>query len=79
MSLTEALQARQRTRPYLTRGAWLQAVTDGPYESCFIQATNTPAGCILYDNLTGKTERWTPTEADLLADDWQTCNGHFVR
>ena len=75
MTLLNALQARTARYPYLARRAWLATITRGPYESCFVQPTDTPDGCLLISNQTGRIAPWNPSEADLLADDWEVCTG----
>ena len=75
MTLLNALQARTAKHPYLARSTWLTTITRGPYESCFMQPTDTPDGCLLISNQTGRVTPWVPEEADLLADDWEVCAG----
>ena len=76
MTLLNALQARTARHPYLARSAWLTTITLGPYESCFVQPTDTPDGCLLISNQTGRITPWNPTEAGLLAEDWEVCAGN---
>ncbi len=80
MNIYEAMQARTRVQPAIRRKAWDYWLTVGNEKHAMVRRprfriipTNTPDGCLM-DSLTNATLQagWSPTEADLLADDWET-------
>lgn len=80
MNIGEALRARTNLKPGIRREAWDYPLTVGNEKQQMttqikfrIIPTNTPDGCLI-DSLTdaGLRAGWSPTVADLLADDWET-------
>lgn len=80
MNIYEAMQARTRVQPAIRRRAWDYWLMVGNEKRPMVMRpkyriipTNTPEGCLI-DSLTNTTllAGWSPTEADLLADDWET-------
>lgn len=79
MNIYEAMQARTREKPFLTRVAWksvLTELTDRAYLVIHIQPTDTPERCLFYGPSKEIPRRgWQPLAEDLLADDWETTAG----
>lgn len=80
MNICEALRARTAAKPGIRRRAWDYQLTVGNEKRPMVMKatfriipTNTPDGCLI-DSLTdtGLRAGWSPTAADLLADDWET-------
>lgn len=76
MNIVEAMKARDRYHPFITRKVWLNVVSDTAEPALRIQPTDTPEGCLFY-GLTKKTPAagWQPRAEDLLADDWMPTRG----
>lgn len=79
MNIYEAMTARTYEKAYIRRKAWeYRMVVDQQKRALLLQPkyrilpTNTPEGCLV-DSLTctGLRASWSPTEDDLLADDWE--------
>lgn len=76
MDIHEALVARTKQRPFLTRRAWKKILLMDGNSSVYIQPTDTPECCLVYGpSQKGPRRGWQPTETDLLATDWETTTG----
>lgn len=76
MNIHEAMAARSRQRPFLTRQAWGKVLFTEGSSPVYIQPTDTPEGCLVYGpSQKGPRRGWQPTETDLLASDWETTAG----
>ena len=72
MYIHEAIAARTKQKPYITRQAW-SYLTDKPCGAAVkIQVTDSPDCCIV-ESVSAKVLRvgWQPKAEDLAADDWR--------
>ncbi len=78
MTIHEALVARTKERPFVTRESWEKTTVFLKMErSVYIQPTDTPERCLFYGpSKKGPRRGWQPTETDLLATDWKTTEGY---
>ena len=73
MYIHEAIAETRRERSsgiFIRRTGW-------PYNKMhrtgyMIRPTNAPGGCVAY-SFDLPAEKWVPTAADLMADDWEVC------
>lgn len=74
MYIHEAIAARTRREPFVTREAWQYVVikNDGRPPGCPIKLnpTDSPDLCIVLSETSGTTCGWRPSLEDLIADDW---------
>lgn len=81
MFIHEAINARSRRAPYISRIAWSTArdsispfapATDSNFfPAVWIQPTNSPDCCIIYSEINKVPRRgWQPSAEDLSANDW---------
>lgn len=76
MNIFEAIKARTREQPFITREAWEKVILSNGESSIYIQPTDTPEGCLLYGpSKRGPRGGWTPAEGDLIAQDWKPVRG----
>ena len=76
MNIAEAMRARTKEKPFLSRAKWRIILLDCPYRPIFIQPTNTPEFCLLYGPSQKAPQRgWQPTAEDLMAEDWEVISG----
>ena len=71
MYIHEAITARDREHPYITREKWLD--TFGHWIHPKVLPTDSPDG-VVYESRTQKEPRrgWQPSAEDLVAKDWIT-------
>ena len=73
MYIHEAVQAalsKEGRAPFIKRKSWpYNRMAQNGYK---VRPTNAPGGCVVY-SLDFPAERWIPSAADLVADDWETC------
>lgn len=76
MNIFEAMQARTKSTPFLTRKIWKSVLCQIEESLIYIQPTDTPEGCLFYDP-SEKIPRagWMSRAEDLLAEDWETMPG----
>ena len=76
MDIHEAMMARTKERPFLTRQAWKKVLfMEGDNPVC-IQPTDTTECCLVYGpSQKGPRRGWQPTATDLIATDWKTTTG----
>lgn len=74
MNILEAVQSTDESKPFIARKAWFHKFmlrdAKGSGSTHKVIPTNSPSGCILMSPLEGCKGAWSPTKADLLADDW---------
>ncbi len=71
MYIHEAIAARTKQEPYITRQTW-SYLTDKPCSAAVkIQVTDSPDRCIVMSETSGQTAGWQPAANDLTADDWK--------
>lgn len=77
MNIHEAMMARTKERPFITRESWEKIVVFMEMDKgIYIQPTDTPEGCLFYGpSQKGPRRGWQPTETDLMATDWETTAG----
>lgn len=79
MNITEATKARTREQPFIRRKAWDYEITADSKCAAILQRpkyrilpTNTPEGCLSVSQSSERPKAgWSPTEEDLLAEDWE--------
>lgn len=76
MNIHEAMKARTKQHPFLTRAAWSGLILNEPHSQVYIQPTNTPYCCIIFSPIQKSPRRgWEPDAEDLLAEDWEVTSG----
>lgn len=75
MLIHEAIKATTDEKPFVTRTAWFHRflIDDckGTGRTTRVIPTDSPGKCLVVTPLEGCTGSWTPSKADLLADDWE--------
>lgn len=73
MYIHEAITARTRDEPFITRQSWVEDYGAYAWQGSKILPTNTPDCCLVQTRYSRTPCRgWQPRAADLLADDWIT-------
>lgn len=76
MNIYQALNARTKEKPFLTRESWEKLILAENESPVYLQPTGTPEGCLFYGpSNKGPRRGWQPTETDLIATDWKITNG----
>lgn len=77
MTIHEAMMARTKEKPFITRESWEKIIAFLDMKpGVYIHPTDTPEGCMIYGpTKKGPRRGWQPTETDLLARDWKTTEG----
>lgn len=76
MDIYEAMMARDRAHPFLTRAIWENVLLEPGQTPIYIQPTDSPDGCLFYGPTKEFPRRgWQPRAEDLLARDWKVTNG----
>lgn len=77
MNIHEAMMARTKEKPFITRESWEKFVVFMEMDKgIYIQPTDTPEGCLFYGPAKkGPRRGWQPTATDLIATDWKTTTG----
>lgn len=74
MYIHEAIAARTRRAPFITRKSWGYATEiKGRPPCCYtmkLNPTDSPDLCIVLSETSGATCGWRPRAEDLAADDW---------
>lgn len=76
MFIHEAIQARSKDMPYITRMSWDYPTTESVAAAIMILPTDTPDCCIIMSaSRKNPCRGWQPTAEDLVAEDWIVTRG----